>query len=64
MCDGSMAPIQSVIQSFFKENLQSDLDRCFLIASGQYTHSMTELPFLHMCARHFMKNARTIAKEK
>jgi len=48
----------------FKQNLQSYLDRCFLIASGQYTHSMTELPFLHMCANHFMKNARTIVKEK
>jgi len=53
-----------LFQSFFKENLQSFLDRCVLIASGQYTHSMTELPFLHLCASHFLKNARTIVKEK
>jgi len=26
MCDGSLALIQSVIQSFFKENLQNFLD--------------------------------------
>jgi len=37
MCDGSLALIQSVIQSF-KENLQSYLDRYFLTVSGQYTH--------------------------
>jgi len=36
MCDGTMTLIQSFIQSFFKENLQTYLDRCFLIASGQY----------------------------
>ena len=64
MCDASLVLIQSVIQYFFKENLQSYLDRCFLIASGQYTHSMTELPFLHMCASNFMKNARAIVKER
>jgi len=64
ICDGSIALIQSIVPSFFKETFKSYLDRCFIIASGKYTHSLTELPFLHMCGKPLYENCKENCKTK
>jgi len=64
MCDGSTALMNAIGFSIFKETFKKYLDRCWLIASGKYTSSFCELPILHLCARHFMKNAKRLVKER
>ena len=64
MCDGSTALMNAIVLSMFKETFKNYLHRCWLIASGKYTSSFCELPILHLCASHFMKNAKKLVKER
>jgi len=64
MCDGSTALMNAIVLSMFKETFKNYLYRCWLISSGKYTSSFCELPILHLCARHFMKNAKKLVKER
>ena len=54
--------MNAIALSMFKETFKNYLHRCWLIASGKYTSSLCELPNLHLCARHFMKNAKKLVK--
>jgi len=56
--------MNAIALSMFKETFKNYLHRCWLIASGKYTSSLCELPNLHLCARHFMKNVKKLAKER
>jgi len=64
MCDGSTVLMNAIVLSIFKETFKNYLHRCWLIASGKYTSSFCELPILHLCSRHFMKNAKKLVKER
>jgi len=64
MCDGSTALMNAIVHSMLKETFKNYLHGCWLIASGKYTSSFCELPILHLCASHFMKNAKKLVKER
>ena len=63
MCDGSMALINAIIISLFKESLRSYLLRCWEIVTGKRNTSFVHEPFLHLCASHFMKNAKRLVRK-
>jgi len=48
---------------FYNETLQVYLNRCFTIASEMFKSSIIGIPFLHMCATHFIENARSFVKK-
>ena len=64
LCDGSTALMNAIVLSMFKETFKNYLHGCWLIASWKYTSSFCELPILHLCASHFMKNAKKLVKER
>jgi len=64
MCDGSTALMNAIALLIFKETFKNYLHRCWLIASGKYTSSFCELPILHLCASHFMKNTKKLVKHR
>jgi len=56
--------MNAIVLSMFKETFKKYLHRCWLIASGKYASSFCEPPILHLCASHFMKNAKKRVKER
>jgi len=56
--------MNAIVLLMFKETFKNYLHRCWLIASGKYTSLFCELPILHLCASHFMKNSKKLVEER
>lgn len=62
MCDGSMVLMQAICLSFAKKNLHDTMDHYYSVASGTATKADFEVPILHHCLSHVMKNAKDSSK--
>ncbi|XP_049330090.1 uncharacterized protein LOC111193479 [Astyanax mexicanus] len=63
ICDGSMVLMQAICSSFAKKNLQDTMNHYYTIASGKATKEDFDLPILHRCLSHVMKNAKDMCKK-
>ena len=63
MCDGSMVLMQAICLSFAKKNLHDTIDHYYSIASGTATKADFEVPILHRCLSHVMKNAKDMCRK-
>lgn len=58
LCDGSMVLMQAICLSFAKKSLQDTINHYYKIASGKGTKEDFDVPILHRCLSHVMKNAK------
>jgi len=62
MYDGSMALINAIMITMFKDSLEGYFKKCWEMIHGRRRASFTDEPFLHLCANHFMKNAKKLVR--
>ncbi|XP_034530086.1 uncharacterized protein LOC117805466 [Notolabrus celidotus] len=62
MCDGSMVLMKAICLSFAKKNLNDTINHYYRIASGKATKEDFEVPILHRCLIHFMKNVKDMCR--
>lgn len=60
MCDGSMVLMQAICLTFAKKNLHDTINHYYSIASGTASKADFEVPILHRCLSHVMKNAKDV----
>lgn len=63
LCDGSMVLMQAICLSFAKTNLQDTINHYYNIACGKGTKEDFEVPILHRCLSHVMKNAKDMCRK-
>lgn len=63
MCDGSIVLMQAISLSFGKKNLHDAINHYFNIASGIAIKRDFEVPRLHRCLSHVMKNAKEMCRK-
>lgn len=63
LCDGSMVLMQAICLSFAKTNLQDTINHYYNIACGKGTKEDFEVPILHRCLSHVMKNAKEMCRK-
>ena len=63
ICDGSLVLMQAVAYSFCKHSLESLLSVYYDIVTGQLKEVMN-MPILHRCLSHIMKNAKVFCKKQ
>lgn len=63
-CDGSLVLMQSISIAFCRTGLEDLLQKYFLLISGQYPADTFDLPILHRCLSHIMKNAKDLCKKQ
>lgn len=63
LCDGSMVLMQAICLSFAKTNLQDTINHYYNIACGKGTKEDFEVPILHRCLSHDMKNAKDMCRK-
>jgi len=62
MFDGSMALINVIVCTIFKESLEGYFRRCWEIVNGRRESSLISETFLHLCAKHFMKYVKKFVR--
>lgn len=63
ICDGSLVLMQSICLAFAKCSLNDIIDHYYNIATGNGTKKDLQVPVLHCCQSHFMKNAKDICRK-
>lgn len=63
ICDGSMVLMQAICLSFAKKNLNDTINHYYSIASGTATKADFQVPVLHRCLSHVMKNAKDMCRK-
>lgn len=64
ICDGSLVILNSISLTFCKLSLEDLLQKYFEVITGQYQAERFDLPILHRCLSHIMKNAKDLCKKK
>ncbi|XP_026118826.1 uncharacterized protein LOC113098063 [Carassius auratus] len=63
ICDGSLVLLNSISFTFCKLSLEDLLQKYFEVITGQYQAEHFDLPILHRCLSHIMKNAKDLCKK-
>jgi len=63
MCDGSLVLMQAVAYTFCKLTLESLLSLYFEIVTGNLKE-FVDMPILHRCLSHIMKNAKVFCRKQ
>lgn len=63
ICDGSMVLMQSICLAFAGKKLHETINHYYKIATGKGKKEDFEVPILHRCLSHVMKNAKDICKK-
>ena len=64
ICDGSAVLMQAISQNLCGPSLTELLAQYYSIVTGKAKESVTELPILHRCLSHVMKNAKGLCKKQ
>lgn len=64
ICDGSLVLLNSISFTFCKLSLEDLLQKYFEVITGQYQAEKFDLPILHRCLSHIMKNAKDLCKKQ
>lgn len=64
ICNGSIVLLQAISWTFLRLNLEDLLQRYFEVITGQLSTEKLDLPILHRCLSHIMKNAKDLCKKK
>uniref|UniRef100_A0A669CZJ1 PHD-type domain-containing protein n=4 Tax=Oreochromis TaxID=8139 RepID=A0A669CZJ1_ORENI len=64
ICDGSMVLLQSIAMTFCRASLEDLLERYFQVITGQLDTDNFNIPILHRCLSHIMKNAKDLCKKR
>ncbi len=64
ICDGSVVLMQSIAQNLCGLSLNELISQYYSIVTGQGKEHALELPILHMCLSHVMKNAKNLCKKQ
>ncbi|KAF4097933.1 hypothetical protein G5714_021941 [Onychostoma macrolepis] len=62
ICDGSLVLLNSISFTFCKLSLEDLLQKYFEVITGQYQAEKFDLPILHRCLSHIIKNAKDLCK--
>lgn len=63
MYDGSVMLMQAICLSFAKKNLLDTLNHYYMIATGKAKMADFQIPILHRCLSHIMKNAKEMCRK-
>ncbi|XP_019720910.1 uncharacterized protein LOC109513130 [Hippocampus comes] len=63
LCDGSIVIMQALCLSFMKTNLTNTIEHYYAIISGKGKSADFDIPVLHRCRSHLMKNAKEICRK-
>ncbi|KAA0722255.1 hypothetical protein E1301_Tti014479 [Triplophysa tibetana] len=63
ICDGSLVLMHAISLVFCQTNLNALLQSYFRILTGKGTAEDFDLPILHRCLSHIMKNAKSLCKK-
>ena len=64
ICDGSLVLLQSISFTFCRLSLEDLLQKYFEVITGQHQAERFDLPILHRCLSHIMKNAKDLCKKQ
>ncbi|KAF7211627.1 transcript variant X2 [Nothobranchius furzeri] len=64
ICDGSLVLLQSIAITFCRASLEDLLERYFQVITGQLDTDNFNIPILHRCLSHIMKNAKDLCKKR
>ncbi|KAL1267893.1 hypothetical protein QQF64_033256 [Cirrhinus molitorella] len=64
ICDGSLVLMHSISIAFCRTGLEDLLHKYFLFITGQHPTDTFDLPILHRCLSHIMKNAKDLCKKQ
>ncbi len=64
ICDGSAVLMQAISQNLCGLSLAELLAQYYNIVTGKAKKNVTELPILHRCLSHIMKNAKVLCKKQ
>jgi len=64
ICDGSVVLMQSVVQNMCGMSLNELLSQYYYMVTGKGKAQALELPILHRCLSHIMKNAKDLCKKQ
>ncbi|XP_059376293.1 uncharacterized protein LOC132112707 isoform X2 [Carassius carassius] len=62
ICDGSIVLMQAICMAFAKKNLTDTINHYYNIASGKGKPEDFDVPVLHRCLSHVMKNAKEMCR--
>lgn len=63
ICDGSLVLMHSISITFCRTDLEDLLQKYFLLITGQHPTETFDLPILHRCLSHIMRNAKDLCKK-
>ncbi|CAI5682336.1 unnamed protein product [Oreochromis niloticus] len=63
ICDGSLV-LQSTAVTFCRASLEDLLERYFQVITGQLDTDNFNIPILHRCLSHIMKNAKDLCRKR
>lgn len=64
ICDGSPVLLQAISWTFCQINLEHLIQLYYEIITGQFTGEKFDIPILHRCLSHILKNAKDLCKKK
>ncbi len=64
ICDGSLVLMHSISITFCRTGLEDLLQKYFLLITGQHPTETFDLPILHRCLSHIMRNAKDLCKKQ
>ena len=64
VCDGSPVLLRAISWTFCQLNLEDLIQQYYEIITGQSTRERVDIPILHRCLSHIMKNAKDLCKKK
>lgn len=63
LCDGSIVLMQAICLAFAQKNLHDTINHYYSIAIGKGPKADFEVPVLHRCRSHVMKNAKDMCRK-
>ncbi|CAI5686853.1 unnamed protein product [Oreochromis niloticus] len=63
MCDGSLVLLRSISMTFCRTSLEDLLQKYYVLLTGQHSAKEFNIPILHRCLSHVMKNAKDLCKK-
>ncbi|XP_020557716.1 uncharacterized protein LOC105353816 isoform X2 [Oryzias latipes] len=64
ICDGSLVLLHSISITFCHTALEDLLTKYYQLITGQYSKTQFDLPILHRCLSHIMRNAKDLCKKQ
>lgn len=64
ICDGSLVLLHSLSMTFCRTSLEDLMLKYFQLVTGQHPTEKFDLPSLHRCLSHIMKNAKDLCKKQ